>query len=122
LGEARKGSCSDYAPTDLVLKRSTDNGQTWSAIQILFSATNQVVGNAAPVVMADDTILIPFNIDNLTPMITSSVDDGLTFSKAQEMENATKAEWKWIGFGPPGSIQLKHGKNAGRILIPAYHS
>lgn len=54
-------------------------------------------------------------------MLTSSTDDGITFTKAIQMQNATYPYWKWIGFGPPGAIQLGQGKNKGRIIIPAYH-
>ena len=31
LGEARRNNCSDYTTTDLVFKRSIDNGVTWCA-------------------------------------------------------------------------------------------
>jgi len=45
-GEARHGSCSDYAPTDLVMKRSKDNGLTWSPLEILFAEPYTVTGNS----------------------------------------------------------------------------
>ena len=53
FAEARMDSCSDYAWTDLVYKRSTDNGHSWSALEVLRSnstdETSNVIGNAAPV-------------------------------------------------------------------------
>ncbi|MDD4778344.1 MAG: sialidase family protein [Fermentimonas sp.] len=33
--EARKISSTDKTPTDIVMKRSTDNGKTWSEMQVL---------------------------------------------------------------------------------------
>src|SRR6187549_1289023 len=33
--EARKKGCNDFGDIDLVMKRSTDNGKTWSALKIV---------------------------------------------------------------------------------------
>ena len=50
--QARKYSCADTAWTDLVVKRSTDNGTTWSSLQVVFSnstnATVTQIGNGVP--------------------------------------------------------------------------
>ena len=35
LAEARKYSCSDMSPHSLVAKRSTDDGATWSDVQMV---------------------------------------------------------------------------------------
>jgi sialidase-1 len=124
FGEARKPSCSDYAQTDIVYKRSLDNGQTWSNMRILFqgNATNNNfsrVGNIAPVQLDyNGRILIPFCKNNLIVMQTYSDDDGVTFSLPQIIPNVTRPEWKWVGLGPPGGLLLQ----SKRILIPAYYS
>eukprot|EP00042_Codosiga_hollandica_P042198 m.384266 g.384266 ORF g.384266 m.384266 type:complete len:242 (-) comp56269_c0_seq7:873-1598(-) len=51
MGEARKPDCSDYTWTDLVIKRSTDGGATWSPLEIFYSNSTEgdsnVIGNAA---------------------------------------------------------------------------
>ena len=48
--EARKRSCSDTGDIDLVMKKSTDNGLTWSELKIIWDAADNVCGNPAPVV------------------------------------------------------------------------
>src|SRR5690242_1659214 len=48
--EGRKNSRSDTGRIDLLLKRSTDGGKTWSAQQIIRSDGDNVCGNPAPVV------------------------------------------------------------------------
>jgi sialidase-1 len=124
FGEARMFSCSDYTQTDIVYKRSVDNGQTWSNLQVLYrgNASNENytrVGNIAPVQLKyNQRILIPFCKNNLIIMQTYSDDDGLTFSPPQIIPNVTKSDWKWVGLGPPGGLLLQ----SNRILIPAYYS
>jgi hypothetical protein len=46
--------CSDWAATDLIVKRSLDNGVTWTPLKVLYSNSTHdsarvVIGNAAPV-------------------------------------------------------------------------
>ncbi|CAF1280378.1 unnamed protein product [Rotaria sordida] len=124
FGEARLYSCSDYTQTDIVYKRSLDNGQTWSNLKILYRGNSSNdnynrVGNIAPVQLKyNQRILIPFCKNNLIIMQTYSDDDGLTFSQPQIIPNVTKSHWKWVGLGPPSGLLLQ----SNRILIPAYYS
>jgi len=124
FGEARMFSCSDYTQTDIIYKRSLDNGKTWSNLQVLYqgNASNENytrVGNIAPVQLKyNQRILIPFCKNNLIVMQTYSDDDGLTFTKPEIIYNVTKPNWKWVGLGPPGGLLLQ----SNRILIPAYYS
>jgi sialidase-1 len=125
FGEARMYSCGDSTQTDIVYKRSIDNGQTWSNLQVLYRANSSNgnnytrVGNIAPVQLKyNQRILIPFCKNNLIVMQTYSDDDGLTFSPPQVIPNVTKSDWKWVGLGPPGGLLLQ----SNRILIPAYYS
>lgn len=125
FGEARMYSCSDYTQTDIVYKRSADNGRTWSNLQVLYRGGNASndkynrVGNIAPVQLKyNQRILIPFCKNNLIVMQTYSDDDGLTFSTPQVVPGVTKPHWKWVGLGPPGGLLLQ----SNRILIPAYYS
>jgi len=41
----------------------------------------------------------------------------VTWSAATPVAGATKPEWRWVGLGPPASLELR----SGRILVPAYH-
>lgn len=47
--EARKLSCSDHGDVRIVLKRSYDNGATWSALETVAENANDQAGNPAPV-------------------------------------------------------------------------
>jgi sialidase-1 len=129
LGEARVGSCSDYAETHLVLKHSADGGATWSALTTLYRVNYSVVGNAAPVQLPKShpshplRVLVPFTVNNTFAWILRSDDLGRTWSAAENITTtASLPGWKWIGFGPPGSIVLRNSANHGRIVVPAYHS
>lgn len=42
----------------------------------------------------------------------------MTWSTPTYQPHLTHSDWKWIGLGPPGGIQL----SSGRLLIPAYHT
>ena len=124
IAEARKHSCSDFAWTDLVVKSSRDLGITWSKIRLIRSESgpnlpHTVIGNAAPVqIKASGRILIPHTRNNSDVWLTYSDDDGMTWSAATLIHNVTLADWKWIGTGPPGSLELSNG----RIVVPCYHS
>jgi sialidase-1 len=52
--EARKKGCNDFGDIDLVMKRSTDNGKTWSALEIVVDNNLLKAGNPAPVVDLHD--------------------------------------------------------------------
>jgi sialidase-1 len=119
-GEGRLDSCSDYATTHLVYKRSTDGGATWSPLATLYGEANgTVIGNAAPVVVGGTArILVVFCRDNLDVLATSSADDGLTWTLPTLLTGVTNASWTWVGTGPPAGLQL----TTGRIVIPSYHS
>src|SRR5262245_7801022 len=48
--EGRKNGRGDSGDIDLVLKRSTDNGATWSKLQVLFDEGTDTIGNPCPVI------------------------------------------------------------------------
>jgi sialidase-1 len=48
--EARKNSCADFGDLDIVMKRSTDGGVTWSNLQLLVDRGENRAGNIAAVV------------------------------------------------------------------------
>ena len=123
FGEARKGSCSDLAWTDLVVKRSINVGKTWSRLAVIWSNSSEhqitQVGNAAPVQIKSGRILLPFCRNNSDVFISHSDDDGSSWTYPRKIKGVTQSHWTWIGTGPPASIQLK---GSGRIVVPAYHT
>lgn len=130
--EARMGSVSDAAPTDVVLRRSLDNGETWTPAMVVAHRQNYTVGNPAPVQDRKTGViwlLLTLNpadvseeeISNSSPKgtrtvwITHSSDDGATWSPAEDITPSTKKpDWTWYATGPGNGIQLEDG----RLVIP----
>ena len=50
FAEGRRFGRGDSGAIDLVLKRSTDSGATWSALQVVWSDGSNTCGNPCPVV------------------------------------------------------------------------
>ena len=140
FAEARKNSLSDSGDIDLVLKRSTDNGKTWSRMEVIWNDGEHTCGNPCPVVdQSTGRIWLPLTwndgrdhanqIKNRTGRNTRRVfmsysdDDGVTWQKPYEITDSTKKpEWTWYATGPGNGIQLKLGPHKGRLVIPCDHN
>lgn len=124
--EGRKTSSSDHGDVDLIVRRSTDGGRTWSAHQIVHEEGGEAriaIGNPCPVVDSSTSrIWLPFTRDNKAVFITSSTDDGLTWSAPQNISAPTmQPDWEWVATGPGVGIQLTMGPHKGRLIIPSDH-
>jgi sialidase-1 len=138
--EGRKDGGGDAGRIDLLLKRSTDGGRTWSAQQVVWSDGRNTCGNPAPVIdQATGTIwlLMTWNLaedresaiehgtskDTRRVFATHSKDDGVTWTKPVEITQSVKRhDWGWYATGPVHGIQLTRGPHKGRLVIPANHS
>ena len=56
FAEGRVNSAGDFGDINIVLKRSTDHGKTWTAIQTVVNYDNLQAGNPAPVVDETDPL------------------------------------------------------------------
>ncbi len=141
--EARKRAAgvSDWDDIRILLRRSTDEGKTWSepksianvegpkaknpfALKMKNVDPNDVTYNN-PVLIADKdgTVHMLFCLEYERCFYQRSDDDGLTWSKPTEITSAFDAfkkdyDWKVLATGPDHSIQLKNG----RLVVPVWLS
>ncbi len=139
FAEGRVKGTSDTGDIDLVMKSSNDGGKTWSRLTIIWNDKNNVCGNPAPVVDKETGmvhLLLTWNLgedherdiiagkskDTRRVFVSSSLNEGETWTTPQEITTSTKLEnWTWYATGPCHGIQLKHGKDNGRLVIPCDH-
>ena len=139
FAEGRKNHCGDADDIDLVLRRSVDNGQTWSEMTVVWDDGNNTCGNPAPVLdekTGKIILLSTWNLggdhegqiidqvskDTRRIFILSSLDDGITWTKAREITPDVKLpNWTWYATGPGNGIQIKQGQHKGRLIIPCDH-
>ena len=142
--EGRHRSNQDHGNINLLYKRSTNNGDSWSSLREVVGSGEGTWGN--PTAVADrvtGTIWLfmswnppGYSINGVdgTKKITEwehrkvylskSTDDGLTWTTPQDMTAALKprqlangATWAWDAVGPGTGIQTA----SGRLVIPAQH-
>jgi sialidase-1 len=124
--EGRKTGRGDHGDVDLVMKRSTDGGQTWGKPELIHEegGTEKVtIGNPCPVVDQDTGVIwFPLNRDNDRVLMMSSSDHGRTWTKPRDITADVKEkDWTWYATGPGNGIQLTRGPHKGRLVIPCDH-
>ncbi|WP_168566123.1 sialidase family protein [Crateriforma spongiae] len=139
LCEGRLAGRGDSGNIDLVYKRSTDGGVTWSDLQVLWDDQSNTCGNPCPVVDRQTgkiSLLLTWNLgrdtereiirqtseDTRHVYLSHSLDHGLTWTTPTDITDDVKSDtWTWYATGPGSGIQIKHGKHAGRLVIPCDH-
>ena len=138
--EGRKTGQADSGDIDLLVRRSRDQGNPGRKLRSCGTTAQNTCGNPCPVV--DQTtgtiwLLMTWNLgtdeesaimagtsrDVRQVYVTSSTDDGLTWSVPVKISSQVrKPHWRWYATGPGNAIQLTRGPHQGRLLIPANHS
>ena len=139
--EARRTGKSDWDAIDIMLRRSTDGGRTWSPRQEIAAvrgpkSRNPVVAGKSfanpaditynnPVAIADRNGVVHFLfcLEYMRCFYLRSDDDGNTWSKPVEITGAFEKfrpeyDWKVLATGPGHGIQL----TSGRLLVPVWLS
>jgi len=139
--EARKSEKGDWGATDLMVRRSTDGGRTWSPPTKLPAVEGPIAKNPAAVkqklgrdgeVTYNNPVFIPdrsgavhvlFCVEYDRCFYSRSDDDGQTFVKPREITAAFDAfrpeyPWQVLATGPGHGIRLTNG----RLLVPIWLS
>lgn len=133
--EGRKAGSGDSGNIDIVLRRSHDNGDTWSDMAIIVDDGADTCGNPAPLVDRDTGAVVLLITKNRgsdtegeilrgqapprTVWISRSTDDGVTWSAPEQITDSVRRDgWRWYATGPGHGIQLRDG----RLVIPCNHS
>ena len=140
FAEGRKDGRSDSGDIDMLVKRSTDNGRTWSEQAVVWDDGGNTCGNACPVIDQRTGRIVLLTTWNRGDdggkelhagtgkgtrrvFVLTSDDDGNSWSEPREITSSAKADgWWWYATGPGVGIQLRKGPHTGRLVIPANHS
>jgi sialidase-1 len=140
LCEGRKNNTNDYGNIDIVFKRSTDNGATWSARGIVYDPGNYTVSDPTMVVdqtnnkiwvfmlrsdsthyTRTDGTYLAFTAGDRTVWASYSTNDGVSWSSPVNLTSSTQPSTIAQDYiGPGTGIQIKHGANLNRLILPAY--
>ncbi|APU14595.1 sialidase family protein [Actinoalloteichus fjordicus] len=142
FAEGRRDGGGDSGDIDLVLKRSADDGATWSDLTVVGDNGPNTFGNPSPVVDPETgrvVLLSTHNGGDVTETeirageveepdsrrvwVQHSEDDGRTWTEPREITEDVKLPgWRWYATGPVHAIALREGPHAGRLVVPANHS
>ncbi len=120
---ARYGIGDDWDASDLVVRRSTDGGITWSEMRVLAGDGQFPHDNAVPIASRDGTLHLLFTINSARLFHCTSQDDGQTFTTPVEITQVVQGfasvyPWNVCASGPGHGIEL----SSGRLLVPLWLS
>jgi sialidase-1 len=134
------GRGNDTGEINLLVRRSSDHGKTFGEPSVVWADGKNTCGNPCAVVDAETGAIVLLMTHNLgedhereiaratargtrTVWVTTSTDDGVTWSKPRDITASTKKpDWTWYATGPGVGIQITQGKHKGRLVIPCDYS
>jgi sialidase-1 len=137
--EARKTNGNDWDTIDVVMRRSTDGGATFSSQRAIAHAPGKIerssvaverkqgqpgdvtYNNPLAIADANGSVHFLFCLEYMRAFYMRSDDDGETFSTPVEITSVFEAfrpdyAWRVIATGPGHGIQLR----SGRLLVPIW--
>lgn len=131
--EGRVHGRGDAGEIHILLKRSCDHGRTWGPAQVVVAESGMTCGNPSPVIDRTtgriwlllckndgdkgETVICRGQAER-TVWITSSMDDGETWTEPREItSDVKKSNWTWYATGPGHGVQL----TGGRLVVPCDH-
>ena len=121
---ARKGKGGDWDPIDIVMRRSTDNGKTWSPIQVVVHKENSPCDNPEPIVdFKTGEVHMLYHIDYARCYYIKSTDDGTSWTEPIDITHVIEEykkiyDWNVLAPGPGHGIQMTNG----RLVVPFWLS
>ena len=139
--EARRNTGGDWDTIDIVMRRSTDGGKTFSPQKAIAHVSGSIerspvamehklglpsdvtYNNPVAIAAKDGAVHFLFCIDYMRVFYMRSDDDGVSFSRPAEITAAMAAfrpefAWRVIAVGPGHGIELENG----RLLVPVWLS
>ncbi len=128
FAEGRRNSYEDHGDIDIVMKRSLDNGVSWSNLIVIKNDGTNRCQNPVPTYIPDINRVVLVTCWNYGATGVRQVfarhsdDEGVTWSHDKNITSSVKGDWNWYGTGPCHGIVKKHPPFKGRIIVPANHS
>ena len=140
--EARKNSSGDWGTQDIMMRRSTDSGQTWEEPRIIARVKGEIqqnevaftqnlakpgevtYNNIVPIVDRKNGVVhFLFCVEYARAYYMRSDDDAMTFSEPVDITGTfekfrSEYDWKVLATGPGHGIQLGNG----RLVVPVWLS
>ena len=136
-----RGSGADNGINDIVMKASNDLGATWQPLSLVDDQPGRSLNNPCAVEVRSgahagrliamyqsyptgcgETCVVPGNVgDNICRTFVKTSDDGgVTWSAAIDVTASVKRPTivTSVASGPGVGVELKHGKHAGRVVMP----
>jgi sialidase-1 len=136
FAEGRFGG--DHAQNDMILKRSTDGGETWGSLQLLDDQGGTSLNDPLAVEVRagphdgrvylfymsfpqgchTSCVPVGYGSGSSRNWLMFSDDSGVTWSTPQDITESARPESSNYAGSPGVGIQLRHGEHAGRIIVP----
>lgn len=141
FAEGRRSNSSDSGDIEVVSRRSTDGGCSWTPTQVVADAWHDTVDNAVPIATDSGALVLITNwqrgtvtqaeivagqvppVDGRRIFVQRSTDAGATWTARREITSSVKrADWLWYATGPGHGTVIENGTAVGRLVLAADHS